>query len=188
MAIAYRDEITAAIALAYPGVLNTDADEATDMKNCLNNFKNNDKLTGEMWNKTYQKIDAFNDILQVRNTTASSVGDAINSSLSKVLTSLKEYDMLDTAKIPEVEGLIKELNEKLAALAGQDDEETQALRAYLQEQIRIASKFLDDLKNFEAVYNAAMATLTEAASKVSEFNSKVSAITPSPKYAYVKES
>ena len=60
MAVAYSSEIRAAISLGYPEKLSNDVNESNKMISNLNNFKNNGKLRGNMWNRTYQKVDVLN--------------------------------------------------------------------------------------------------------------------------------
>lgn len=205
----YVDELKAANSSSTFNDLSNDINDATDIKNLIDNFVSgsNGMIKGEVWTEVQSKLNQYSSAMTDRMNLANKLSEAIKKSLNILITYMgDEYASLDYSELPELESKraqcdanINSVNRTLNSIISSNEKETDSskkkdtshysnLLAKYQEELNELDKHIEKLKGLKGKYEEAEEILKDAFAEVVKMKKSVSNIVPSNKVTYLEKS
>ncbi len=204
MAKIYLDEINSALGFSTFDTLEKDVKDSGSTGTAVDSYitDSTEKLTGEQWDKTRDKMGIYKSALGKRGEIAGALSSAIKEALQILKDYLGTDEMLDSEKLPELkeqkqvcENSISTLEDMLSqtkvddkgnTVHVYDTEEVRAQLALARETLKEIERLIEKIEGLDEVYNKALGILEGAYQQVVEYATQVSGIKPSGKYQYKK--
>lgn len=188
----YLSEINATLSSNIIPTLTNDSQESKTTETSVTGYINDsaEKLKGEFWDKTREKMEIYNTSLKTRTTLGAELAEAIKKALTLLKDYLGEDQMLDTDKLPEYKEqrqICLDAIEQLTAYANDPKYNSSELQAQInqaKEVLKELDRIIAKIEGLEPVYNEAMQILQDAMAKITPFENAVKEIKPSGTYVY----
>ena len=188
----YLSEINATLSSNIIPALETDSQESKNCETAVTGYINEspEKLKGDMWDKTREKMGIYNTSLKTRTELGTTLAEAIKKALTLLQDYMGEYQMLDTDQLPEYKKqrqICLDAIEQLTAYAKDSKYNSAEIQAQIDqanEVLKELDKIIAKIEGLDPVYNEAMQILQEAFDKIPPFENGVKDIQPSGLYVY----